>query len=83
MCVRLVAACSSCLETVRRTATLATGDPVCKRVCDIRHTVRRVRWTSTKNLLSEPTLAAEITSIPPSWPAHLHQFDRFGGAPYR
>jgi hypothetical protein len=83
MCVRLVAACSSCLETVRRTATLATGDPVCKRVCDIRHTVRRVRWTSTENLLPEPTLAAEITLSPQVSRPTLRQFDRFGGAPYR
>jgi hypothetical protein len=45
MCVQLVAALCSCLETVRRTATLAIEDSVRKRVWDIRHTVRRVRWT--------------------------------------
>jgi hypothetical protein len=38
MCVQLIATCGSCLETVRRSATLATGNSVRNRVCDIRVT---------------------------------------------
>jgi hypothetical protein len=117
ICLRLVAACGSCLETVRRTATLAIGDLVCKRVWDIRPTVvgllaplaeagaceplpsslafarssrtaarqpgRRVRCTPAEDLLPAPTLAADITYPPSCAPARSHQFDRFGGAPYR
>jgi len=117
MCLRLVAACGSCLETVRRSATLATEDLVCNRVGDIRPTVvgllaplaeagaceplpsslafarssrsaarqpgRRVRWTPAENLPLTPTLAADIPYPPSSRRPSSHQFDRFGGAPYR
>jgi hypothetical protein len=41
-----VAGCGSCFKTVRRGATLATSRSACNRVRDIRHVVRRVRWTS-------------------------------------